>query len=197
MRRWLSALVIAVGTGLVPALAQDTQQSPLQNIIEGELPEETLELAMQLVRITGTARTFDELLPNIADQAKQAFIRANPQMQLGIIEIVDRIALTLVSRRPELDDYLARVWASGFTNEEMQELIDFYSSETGRKYAELLPELLAVQMSAAQEWGRDVGAELTQRVAEELRATIEAEESEMTGDAPQAPAPAPAPAPTP
>ncbi len=41
---------------------------------------------MQLVKLSGTARIFDEVLPNIADQAKNAFIRANPQMQLGIIE---------------------------------------------------------------------------------------------------------------
>jgi hypothetical protein len=200
MKRLLAALVIATAasSGPLPALAQEApEESALQNILEGEVPEERMQLAMQLVRLTGTSRSFDELLPNIADQAKNAFIRANPQMQLGIIEVVDRIALTLVSRRPELDDYLARVWASGFTDGEMQELINFYSSDVGKKYADLLPELLAVQMGAAQEWGRSVGQELTQRVSEELRATMAAEESVLTGgEAPPAPAtPEPAPAP--
>jgi hypothetical protein len=200
MKRLLAALVIvtAVSAGPLPVLAQEAPaESALQNIIEGEIPEERMQLAMQLVRLTGTSRSFDELLPNIADQAKNAFIRANPQMQLGIIEVVDRIALTLVSRRPELDDYLARVWASGFSDEEMQELIDFYSSDVGKKYADLLPELLAVQMGAAQEWGRSVGQELTQRVADELRATMAAEEGILTGGEP-APTPAtPEPAPAP
>ena len=108
------------------------------------------------MELTGTARLFDELLPNIADQAKNNFIRANPQMQLGIISVVDKVAVQMVSRRPELDQYLARVWASGFTEEEMQELIDFYSTETGKKYAIALPQLLAVQTAAAKEWAKSV-----------------------------------------
>ena len=49
---------------------------------------------MKLVQVSGTARIFDEMLPTIADQAKNAFIRANPQMQLGIIGLVDTIALS-------------------------------------------------------------------------------------------------------
>ena len=135
MRRLLAALLVAAAaSAAAPALAQEaTQGSALENIIEGEIAPERMALAMELVRITGIARTFDELLPNIADTAKNAFIRANPQMQLGIISVVDRIALQMVSRRPELDTYLARIWASGFTDEEMQELIDFYSSETGQE----------------------------------------------------------------
>ena len=61
--------------------------------------------------MSGTARIFDTLLPDVADQAKKAFIRANPQMQLGIITIVDKVALEMVNRRPELDRWLARIWA--------------------------------------------------------------------------------------
>ena len=207
MRRLLAALFIVTAALQVSAQAAAQEAAPgavdenaLQNILQGGISEESLQLGAQLVQLTGTARTFDQLLPNIADQAKNAFIRANPQMQLGIIEMVDRVALSLVSRRPELDEYLARVWASGFSNEEMQELIDFYSTETGQKYANLLPELLGVQMAAAEQWGRAIGNELTQQVADELRATIQAEESALTGEAAPAPAPAleaPAPAPTP
>jgi len=197
MRRLLAALLVAAAASVAaPALAQEaTQGSALENIIEGEIAPERMALATELVRITGIARTFDEVLPNIADTAKNAFIRANPQMQLGIIAVVDRIALQMVSRRPELDAYLARIWASGFTDEEMQELIDFYSSETGQKFADNMPELLAVQTAAAQEWGRSVGEELTQLVTEELRTAMQAEQDAMTGEVPQAPAPAPAPTP--
>jgi hypothetical protein len=163
--------------------------------MEKELPPETIELARELVRLSGTGRTFDELLPTIASQAKNAFIRANPQMQLGIIDLVDRTALTLVSRRKELDESLAKVWASGFTMDEMQELVDFYSSETGKKFADLHAELLGVEMAAAQRWARSVSNELTQKVADELRATVSAEQRALQGGADviaEPPAPDPA-----
>src|SRR5690606_25597632 len=110
------------------------------------------ELASKLVDVSGTARVFDELLPNIADQAKNAFIRANPQMQLGIINVVDKVAIEMVKRRPELDKWLAGVWASGFTDDEMREHIDSYETGTGKTLADQFPQILAVQTAAAQQW---------------------------------------------
>ena len=207
MKRTLAALVVATAAfaGLGFAWAQDAADPPnslggeatstgdadlsaFQDILEADLPPGTMELAMQLVRLSGTGRTFDELLPNIAAQTKNAFIRANPQMQLGIIEMVDRNALSLVSRRTELDEDFAKVWASGFTEEEMEELIEFYSSETGKKFAELHPQLLTVEMATAQTWGRALLAELTQKVQTELRATMAAEQQSLQGSS-AAPAP--------
>jgi uncharacterized protein len=203
MKRTFAALLIAASTfcGAAPAAAQDaeaTQEADLsafRAIMEKELPPETMTLALELVRVSGISRTFDELLPNIADQAKNNFIRANPQMQLGIIELVDRTALTLVSRRKELDESLAKVWASGFTPDELQELVDFYKSDTGTKFANLYAELLGVQMAAAESWANSVGTELTEKVANELRDSVASEGQALQSGADvlaEPPAPAPA-----
>jgi hypothetical protein len=154
-----------------------------------EYSKESLDLAAQLVKLSGAGRAFDEVLPNLADQAKNEFIRANPQMQLGIIEVVDRVALSLVNRRPQLDQMLARVWASGFTDEEMESLVEFYSSDVGKKFAGLQPQLLSVQVVTAQVWGRSVLAELTQKVQAELRTTMATEQQSLQGDT-AGPAPA-------
>lgn len=187
MKASLAALLIALAAilGAAPAYAQDTppeSDSALQRIMETELPPERMALAMKLVELSGTTRIFDEVLPTIAEQAKNSFIRANPQMQLGIIAVVDRIAVQLVSRRPELNRYFARIWASGFSDEEMQELVDFFSSDTGKKFSFALPQILAVQTSAAQEWGKSVGAELNLKVQDELRAAIAAEQDALQSD---------------
>lgn len=204
MNRIPAAFLIAVLALAVSgaARAQDAQlpeggtEQALQQIQSAEVAPEELAVARNLVELSGTSRAFDELLPNIADQAKNSFIRANPQMQLGIIEVVDRIALTLVSRRPQLDDMLARIWAVGFTHEELEELQAFYSSETGKKFASIQPELLGVQMGAAQQWSQSVSRELTEKVSAELRAAMAAEEERLTGGTAtgesQEPAPAPA-----
>ena len=203
MKRMLAAFLIAASAfcGAAPVAAQDaeaTQEADLsafRAVMEKELPPETMSIALELVRVSGISRTFDELLPNIADQAKNAFIRANPQMQLGIIELVDRTALTLVGRRKELDENLAKVWASGFTPDELQELVDFYTSDTGKKYATSYAQLLGVQMAAAQSWARSVSDELTEKVSNELRASVAAEGQALQSGADvvaEPPAPAPA-----
>ncbi len=186
MTRIVAAVILASAAafGWSGAAGQDAAQSeqPLQNIIGTELPPETRELALQLVQLSGSARMFDEVLPMVADQTKNAFIRANPDMQLGIISVVDQIAVSLVSRRPELDNYLARVWASGFSNDEMADLIAFYESDTGKKFSATLPQLLAVQAAAAQEWGKSVSAEMQEKVTAELRAAMTAEQKALQSD---------------
>ena len=192
MNRSLLALVVAAATLAGPLAALAQEQPAADQPVAGEpIPEERFELARQVVRLSGSGRTFDELLPNIATNAKSAFIRSNPQMQLGIIDVVDRVALDLVRRRPELDLELARVWASGFDEAQLQELIDFYSTETGKKFANIHPNILAAQLAAAEAWGRSISAELSQRVAEELRTINAAEQQSMTGaDAPAEATPA-------
>jgi hypothetical protein len=188
MTRSLAALLFALAAafGGTPALAQGvgdaSDPTTYRDIIANELDPETRQLADQLVQLTGTARLFDSLLPNIADEAKNSFIRSNPQMQLGIIAVVDKVAVEMVARRPELDAYLARVWASGFTNDEMRELIAFYTTDTGKKYAKLQPQLLAVQTAAAEEWAKSVAAELDARVREELSSAMEAERKALQSD---------------
>ena len=202
MKSLLAAFIFALGAvfGAAPGFAQNSappspyaDNNALAEILGKELPPDTKALADKLVQLTGTSRLFDEILPNIADEAKNAFIRANPQMQLGIISVVDKAAVDLVRRRPELDDYLARVWAAGFTNEEMQQLIDFFSTDTGKKYSVSLPKLLAVETAAAQEWGKSVADELNQKVQAELQAAMAAEsqalQSDVAGPAAETPAP--------
>src|SRR5215207_8946445 len=141
MKVSLAALFFAVAAilgGAAPAHAQDTpaaqDNSALQKILQTELPDERMALAMKLVQVSGVARVFDDVLPTIAEQSKNEFIRANPQMQLGIIALVDKVAIQMVSRRPELDRFLARIWASGFSDEEMQALADFYATDAGQKF---------------------------------------------------------------
>jgi uncharacterized protein len=198
MKATLAALVVAAGAILGSvANAQDAQvpeENSLQRILETEITPERMALAMKLVALSGTTRIFDEVLPTIAEDSKNRFIRANPQMQLGIIAVVDRIAVQMVSRRPELDQYLARVWASGFTDGELQELVDFYSSDIGKKFSGALPQILAVQTAAAQVWGKSVGEELNLKVQEELRRAMAAEsealQSDIAGPATEEPAPA-------
>lgn len=199
MKRTFAAVLFTFAAvfGPAPASAQEAQPDAVQSILEEDLPPERLELATRLLQLSGTSRAFDQILPGIAEQAKNYFIRANPQMQLGIISVVDKVALELVSRRPELDQYFAKVWASAFTDDEIEELVEFYESDIGKKFAIAFPQILTVQMAAAQEWGKSVSAELTQRVQQDLTAAMQAEQEALQSDiagpaeAPQSGEPAP------
>jgi len=185
MKKALIASLVALGAaGIAPAIAQDAAQpAPAAEAAAQAGPTALtddpamIELGAKVVAASRAARVFDELLPNIADRVKQTYIQSNPQMQLGIIEVVDQVALKLVERRPELDQKLAQIWATAFSKEELETILAFYESEAGKKFAVLQPRLLAVQMAAGDQWSRAIGdmmmrevkAELDKRVAGEVK----------------------------
>lgn len=148
----LGAGLLALALAL-PAAAQDQQQPSEDDISarisqaleEEQIDPERLRLARRVLDATDVTRPFDEILPDIADRAKTTLIRSNPQMQLGIINVVDRVALEMVERRAELENIMARIWAETFSDEELEELLGFYQSPIGRKYAQEFPLLLRAQ----------------------------------------------------
>lgn len=175
---------------LHPVAAQDQQAAPekapserISEALEQEFDPEELKLARRLVDATDVTRPFDTILPEVADKAKTTLIRSNPQMQLGIIEVVDRVALEMVEQRSELEDIVAKIWASAFTMQELQTLLDFYQTPAGEKYAEVFPEILRAQIGAAEWWGQRLSQALFARVQQELQRMADSEAQQLQGNA--------------
>lgn len=181
MNRFLVASITAVAIVLSAGAYAQQQDEELLKI---EVTPAQLELGEQLLELSGSSRAFDEVLPNVADKVKTAMIRSNPQMQLGIIEMVDKVALEMVNKRAELDQALARLWAGGFSEEELNELIAFYKTDTGKKFAQLQPSIIAGQVALAERWGNRVAGEINKRVIEEIKAVNAAEARNLLGAAP-------------
>jgi len=144
-----------------------------------DVDPEKLQLASQVVQASRSARTFDTLLPAVADETKMSFIRSNPQMQLGIVDVVDRVALSLVERRPELDQMLARIWASAFETDELRTILEFYQTPAGAKLAQIQTRLISAQMDAAEQWGETISQEMMRQVTAELQRMVQTEQQQL------------------
>jgi uncharacterized protein len=177
----VAAVLLAAGP-VAPAGAQEIQlDTEYEGIPLEDVTDEHMQLARQTVAATKMTRPFDLLLPEIADRAKTTFIRSNPQMQLGIIDVVDRVALDIVERRGQLEEMVAEIWATSFTEEELREILAFYRTPLGRKYADLFPELLRAPMGAAELWGAVISEDLYNRVVRDLQRMAEEEGQRLQG----------------
>ena len=161
-----TAIAFAVWTAGYPATAQ-------------EIDAEELALARQVLTASRTGRPYDEILPDLADQAKTTFIRSNPQMQLGIIEVVDKVALDLVHRREDLEVKLAEVWALAFDKDELRVLLDFFNTPAGQKFGAIMPRILTTQLGTAQIWSGELSEEIRNKVGDELTAMAKAEKKRL------------------
>jgi hypothetical protein len=64
----------------------------------------------------------------------------------------------------ELMNMLIRVYDKYLTEEDLDALIAFYSTDTGQKIIKSLPEIMKESMNVGAEWGREVGAKLMEQL---------------------------------
>jgi len=100
-----------------------------------ELAPEHLALARRYIDLTDRIQIYEVTLVETGIETMRQIITQNPE----IIDQTDA-AITAVldeyrGRKGELLDQFARVYAVRFTMDELQEIVDFYSTPTGEKLA--------------------------------------------------------------
>jgi len=187
MYRLIALCLLALAAAL-PAQFAAAQDSSSQNAASMEEPSpEQMKLARQVLAASALSRSFDQILPTVADEAKSTLIRSNPQAQLGIIEIVDKVALQMVDRRPELENRLARIWAINFSADELQQYLEFFQSDAGKKFGANLVSLLNAQLNVSQAWAQELSAEILKRATEELQKITASEAQSLQAAPPENP----------
>ena len=135
-----------------------------------EVTESHLKAAVAAVEAAKTSRGFDNLLPLMSQQVQNRLIRMRPDQHQLISQVVEQQALDLVSRRKDLDNDVARIWAKYFTEDELNQITAFYKSPAGAKLAEVGPQVVAETLQSVKGWSDRVGEELFQKSIEALKA---------------------------
>lgn len=150
----LLGIALAVG----PVLATAQEISPSQ-----------LAAALDVVRSAKASRGFDTILPNLAQEAENRLIAQRPDLHKEIIDAVNAAALKLVSRRADLDNDTARVWAKAFTEDELKTIATFYKTPAGQKFAVVGAKVYSDTLDVVNQWQDRLGDELLQQSQNELK----------------------------
>jgi hypothetical protein len=130
--------------------------------------ESHLAAAKQVAVVTKVLEPFDDILPILAEQTRTAFIQSEPTRAEEISEVVQNVALTLAPKRAELNSLVYKAWADNFTEEELKQLAEFYSTDLGQKLTEKIPTITQYSVGAAREWQDKISTEMVTMVQEEL-----------------------------
>ena len=106
-----------------------------------ELAPEHVAIAREYIDLTDRGAVYEVLLVETAIETMRVIIQQNPEI---IDETDAAITATLTNyreRKGELLDQFARLYAQRFTMEELSEIVDFYSSPTGTKLAQINAEI--------------------------------------------------------
>lgn len=189
------ARIIITSAALISALAVPFASAQ-------EISEAHLKAARAAVTAIRATSDFDAILPQAAIALKNQLIQQNPDMQALIEKTVDEKSIALATRRADLEKEAATAYAKLFSEEDLNNIAAFYTSETGKRLLSDGGKVTGEVLKAADIWQRGIARDLATQVAEVLakEAGAAAAVTPQTGGttpapvvpAPEEPAPAPA-----
>lgn len=133
-----------------------------------DVPESHLQAARAAIAAIHATDNFDGILPQAAAALEQQLIQKNPDLQTLITNTVNEKALALAARRSDLEKEAAVAYAKVFSEQELNDIAKFYSSEAGKKLLESGPAVTRDLAKAADIWQNGIGRDLSQQVGETL-----------------------------
>lgn len=122
-------LSLSVSAGMaVPAFAQDTPAAQPQ-----EVSPESLALARKYIDLTDHGGIYETSIVRAGINTYQQLLPQNPEIAEPLNAAIEVVIASYKDKKGDLFDQMARLYAVNFTTEELQQIVDFYGSETGQK----------------------------------------------------------------
>ena len=134
-----------------------------------EASPEHIAAAKKALTATKATEGFDLILPRASVTLKNVLSANNPDRADEIDRTVDEEALALASRRGDLENEAAKLFAVSFTQAELETITAFFGTETGQKYLSSTPVLGRELSKAARVWGAGVQRDLELNVSKKLQ----------------------------
>ncbi|MEM5501257.1 DUF2059 domain-containing protein [Ahrensia kielensis] len=173
MTKWIKSGLLAI------AITGATMAAPMAQ----EIAESHLEAARKAITAIQATARFDEILPEIALRITSQMIANNPDLETQINDTVDSETLALVSRRADLEKEAALVYAKSISEEDLNAIAAFYTSDAGKALLNNGAILAREVQQAASVWQRGIERDLLENVNEKLKEVAPRSVEDKTDDA--------------
>ncbi len=133
-----------------------------------EFSKEHLQKAREAVVLSNAAQGFDSMLGLLAGQAKSTLTRTSPHLANEIAQAAQKASLSLTGRISDFVDKVAEIYAAHFSIAELEEIVAFYKTPTGKKMAERSGQIILETLQANRIWSRELATEMMTRTRQEL-----------------------------
>jgi hypothetical protein len=135
-----------------------------------EVPPEQMALARKYVDLTDSAGVYEIALVEIGMGTLSELTTQNPELAEEVDLAIGKVLETYQGRKGELLDQFARIYATRFTLEELQQIVAFYETPTGQKLAAANTEVNSDLQAVLQVFTNNTRSEFFAKVRAELRA---------------------------
>jgi hypothetical protein len=84
-------------------------------------------------------------------------------------EVAAKLRTDLQPRFSELNDEVAKLYATNFTEPELKDILAFYQSPAGKKLLSVQPKVIDSSMAFAQTWANKLSDEVIGKMRDEMK----------------------------
>ena len=134
---------------------------------EPEITASHLALAREVMMSSGISRSFDSIIPTMADQIRKNAV-TRPDLGKDLDEVLKGLEPEMTLQKNRLIDIASRIYAKRLTEAELREIIVFFRSPAGKRYVETQPQILDDMVGAMQDWTQEVSEYIMVRTRAEM-----------------------------
>ncbi len=134
---------------------------------EPDLSAAHLALAREVMLSSGIARSFDSIIPTMADQIRKNAV-TRPDLAKDLDEVLKSLDPEMELQKQRLINIAARIYAKRLTEAELKDIVAFFRSPAGKRYVETQPQILDDMVGAMQDWTQEVSEYIMVRTRAEM-----------------------------
>ncbi len=132
-----------------------------------EIPAEKRIAIRQLLVSSGALWLGEQMGDMFLQQLTQSLRAARSDIPAQAFDILEEEVQAVLAEEMDsgnFEEMLYPIYHKYYSLEEIQQLLDFYSSPIGRKSVDVMPELTQESSQAGQAWGMALGPKINERI---------------------------------
>ena len=156
LSRFAVAAIFCAGLGLAPARAQEPSKAAITT-------------AREVINAKGAAAMFNPVVHGLIETVKLSFAPTNPNLTTELNEVGQMLHQEYDPKSNELLDEVAKIYARHFTEHELKDLLVFYKTPLGQKWAKEEPVAIEEGLNRAKDWTDSFSEVVMARFRSEMR----------------------------
>ncbi len=140
---------------------------PQTSAPEPDLSPSHLALAREVMLSSGIARSFDSIIPTMAEQIRKNAV-TRPELAKDLDEVLKSLDPEMDLQKQRLINIAARIYAKRLSEAELKDIVAFFRSPAGKRYVETQPQILDDMVGAMQDWTQEVSEYIMVRTRAEM-----------------------------
>ncbi len=133
-----------------------------------DVPPAQLAAARDVVISSGMARSFEPMVPQLAEQIPLVVTRTRPEYAKDLTGVLAGLQPEFAKKTDEMIDIAAKIYARGMNEDELKTTAAFFNSPAGKKYVDAQPLMLDQLVVAMQAWTQETSSYMMKRVQVEM-----------------------------